>query len=192
MELRLCRVAESSCLPTHSIVPHISWHDLPYRRTTKRYEDSQRMAAFLFSSLKFNTTTFETSSVDSMSLIFMFLLCSTHGFRDVIGVTSALIYHAPVSRLLTLLRRIMISIVHNVGFCRLHFSVQVEVENVVFGMDWIEVVLSITRSTISQIESSVPDHFCCESESLKHHLVPNCLSEDLSVVTFQCSVIVRD
>ena len=30
MELTLCRVVESSCLPTHNIVPHISWHDLPY------------------------------------------------------------------------------------------------------------------------------------------------------------------
>ena len=27
MELILCRVVESSCLPTHNIVPHISWHD---------------------------------------------------------------------------------------------------------------------------------------------------------------------
>ena len=28
MELILCRVVESSCLPTHNIVPHISWHAL--------------------------------------------------------------------------------------------------------------------------------------------------------------------
>ena len=39
MELILCRVAESSCSPTHNIVPHTSWHDLPYRRTTKKYTD---------------------------------------------------------------------------------------------------------------------------------------------------------
>ena len=38
----------------------------------------------------------------------------------------------PVSRLLTVLRRIMISIVHIVGLGRVHFSVQVENENVVF------------------------------------------------------------
>ena len=35
IELILCRVAESSCLPTHNIVPHISGLDLPYRRTMK-------------------------------------------------------------------------------------------------------------------------------------------------------------
>ena len=38
----------------------------------------------------------------------------------------------PVSRLLTVLCKIMISIVHIVGLCRVHFSVQVEIENVVF------------------------------------------------------------
>ena len=32
MELIPCRVVESSCLPTHNIVPHISWHDLPCHR----------------------------------------------------------------------------------------------------------------------------------------------------------------
>ena len=28
----LCRVVESFCLPTRKIVPHISWHDLPYHK----------------------------------------------------------------------------------------------------------------------------------------------------------------
>ena len=37
-----------------------------------------------------------------------------------------------VSRLLAVLRRTMISIVHIVGLCRFHFSIQVEIENVVF------------------------------------------------------------
>ena len=36
MELVLCKVVESSCLPTHNIVPHISWHDLPDQRTMRR------------------------------------------------------------------------------------------------------------------------------------------------------------
>ena len=36
MGLILCRVVESSCLPTHNVVPHISWDDLPYRKTTKK------------------------------------------------------------------------------------------------------------------------------------------------------------
>ena len=33
-------------MPTHSIVPHISWHELPYRRTTKKYEDFPSMVFF--------------------------------------------------------------------------------------------------------------------------------------------------
>ena len=38
MEQILCRVAVSSCLPTHNIVPHISWHDQPCNKTMKKYE----------------------------------------------------------------------------------------------------------------------------------------------------------
>ena len=49
----LCRVVELSCFPTHNIVPHISWHDLPYHKTMKKYENSQSMEAFLFSPRKF-------------------------------------------------------------------------------------------------------------------------------------------
>ena len=48
-----------------------------------------------------------------------------------------------VSRLLTLLRKTLLGIVHIVGFCRLHFSVQVEIESVVLEIDWNELVLSI-------------------------------------------------
>ena len=48
MEYILCRVVESSCLPTHNIVPHISWHDLPHRRTTKKYEYFPSMVVFQF------------------------------------------------------------------------------------------------------------------------------------------------
>ena len=48
-----------------------------------------------------------------------------------------------VSRLLTVLRKTMISIVHIVGLCLLHFSVQVEIENVVFEKDWNEFVISM-------------------------------------------------
>ena len=53
MELTLCRVVESSCLPTHNIVPRISWHDLPYHRTTKRYEDFPSMVVFQLLQRKF-------------------------------------------------------------------------------------------------------------------------------------------
>ena len=36
----------SSCLPTHNIVPHISWHDLPGHRTTKKYQDVASVIVF--------------------------------------------------------------------------------------------------------------------------------------------------
>ena len=48
-----------------------------------------------------------------------------------------------VSRLLTILRKTMISIVHIVGLCGFYFSIQVEIENVVFETDWNEFILSI-------------------------------------------------
>ena len=53
MELVLCIVVESFCLPTHNIVPHISWHDLPYHRTTKKYADFPSMVIFQFLLRKF-------------------------------------------------------------------------------------------------------------------------------------------
>ena len=53
MEWILCRVVESSCLPTHNIAPQISSHDLPYHKTMKKYENSQSMEVFQFSPRKF-------------------------------------------------------------------------------------------------------------------------------------------
>ena len=44
--IELCIVVELSCLPTHNIVPHISWHDPPCRKTTKRYSDFPNMTIF--------------------------------------------------------------------------------------------------------------------------------------------------
>ena len=49
----------------------------------------------------------------------------------------------PVSRLLTVLRRTMIRKVHIVGLGRFHFSTQVEIEKVVFEIDWNEIILSM-------------------------------------------------
>ena len=48
MELILCEVVESFCLPTRNIVPHTSLHDLPYHKTMKKYEDFEGMDAFLY------------------------------------------------------------------------------------------------------------------------------------------------
>ena len=53
MELILCRVAESSCLPTHNIVPHTSLHDQPCHKTMKKYEDFEGMVTSLIHPLKF-------------------------------------------------------------------------------------------------------------------------------------------
>ena len=47
MEWILCRVVESFCSPTHNIVPHISLHDPPCHKTTKKYEDFEGMVISL-------------------------------------------------------------------------------------------------------------------------------------------------
>ena len=43
----ICGVAESSCLPTHNIVPHTSLHDQPCHKTMKKYEYFERMVTSL-------------------------------------------------------------------------------------------------------------------------------------------------
>ena len=53
MEWILCRVVESSCLPTHNVVPHTSLHDQPYHKTMKKYEDFEGMEVFQLLLLKF-------------------------------------------------------------------------------------------------------------------------------------------
>ena len=54
MELILCRVAASSCLPTHNIVPHTSLHDQPCHKTMKKYEDFEGMVISLLFPRKFS------------------------------------------------------------------------------------------------------------------------------------------
>ena len=53
MEQILCRVSESSCLPTHNIVPHTSLHDQPCHKTVKKYEDFEGMVISLLTQRKF-------------------------------------------------------------------------------------------------------------------------------------------
>ena len=48
----------------------------------------------------------------------------------------------------------MISIVHIVGLCRFHFSAQVEIENVVFEINWNEFVLSMLVHQILKMSAS--------------------------------------
>ena len=55
MGLILCRVILSSFLLTHSIVPHISWNDLQYRKTKKRYTYFPSMVIFRILPRKFVT-----------------------------------------------------------------------------------------------------------------------------------------
>ena len=81
MELIPCTVVESSCLPTHNIVLHISWHDPPYRRTTKRFEDSLRMEAFLFPPRKFAFQTWFCSCEQYLCL-FHIVFEYTPGIHD--------------------------------------------------------------------------------------------------------------
>ena len=74
MEYILCRVVESSCLPTQNIVPHISSHDPPYHKTMKKYEDSQSMEAFLFTSLKFAIQTWFCNCPQYLNIFTYFTL----------------------------------------------------------------------------------------------------------------------
>ena len=53
MEWILCKVAGSSCSPTHNVVPHISLHDQPCHNTMKKYEDFEGMVISLLLPLKF-------------------------------------------------------------------------------------------------------------------------------------------
>ena len=46
MDLIVCRVVESSCLLNHNVVPHLSWYDLPYHRTTKKHEKFSKYGSF--------------------------------------------------------------------------------------------------------------------------------------------------
>ena len=46
MVLIPCRVDESFCSPTHKIVPHISWQNLPCHTTTKKHADVPSMVFF--------------------------------------------------------------------------------------------------------------------------------------------------
>ena len=53
MEQILYRVVESSCLPTHNIVPYTSLHDHPCHKTMKKYEDFEGMVISLLSPRNF-------------------------------------------------------------------------------------------------------------------------------------------
>ena len=76
MELILCRVVESSCLPTHNIVPHTSLHDQRYQKTMKKYEDFEGMVISLLSPRKFAIRTWFCNCPQSLCLFGIVFGCS--------------------------------------------------------------------------------------------------------------------
>ena len=76
MEQILCSVVESSCLLTHNIAPHISFHDLPYHKTMKRYENSQSMEVFLLLPLKFAIQAWLCNCPQYLCLLHLVFECS--------------------------------------------------------------------------------------------------------------------
>ena len=81
MEWILCRVAESSCLPTHNIVPHTSLHDQPCHKTMKKYEDFEGMVISLLSPLKFAIQTWFCNCPQYLCLFRIVVECSP-SFHD--------------------------------------------------------------------------------------------------------------
>ena len=50
MELIPSKAVELFCLLTHNNVPHTSWHDLRFRRTTKKYSVFAGLVVFSYCS----------------------------------------------------------------------------------------------------------------------------------------------
>ena len=78
-----------------------------------------------------------------------------------------------VSRLLILLLKTLFGVFQAVDFFRVHFSVHIEIESLLFKIDWKYDRSFHTRSTISHSEFMFPDQFYCGSDSTSHHRVPH-------------------
>ena len=72
----LCRVVESSCLPTHNIVPRISLHDQPCHKTMMKYEDFEGMVISLLSLRKFAIRTWFCNCPQYLCLFGIVVECS--------------------------------------------------------------------------------------------------------------------
>ena len=94
MEQILCRVVESSCLLIHNIAPHNSLQDPPYHKTMERYEDSQRLEAFLFLPLNFAIRTWFSNCPQYLCLFRIFVECtpSIHDPRKMLVLTNRLFF----------------------------------------------------------------------------------------------------
>ena len=76
MEWILCRVVESSCLPTHHTVPHISLHDPPCHTTMKKYEYFEWMVISLLLPQKFAIQTWFCNCPQYLCLLRIVFECS--------------------------------------------------------------------------------------------------------------------
>ena len=76
MEWILCKVAESSCLPTHNIVPRTSLHDQPCHKIMKKYEDFEGMVISLLTPLKFAIQTWFCNCPQYLFLLRIVVECS--------------------------------------------------------------------------------------------------------------------
>ena len=91
--------------PTHNIVPHISWHDPPFRRTTKKYEDFPSMVIFQFTPRNFVSQTWLCNCQQ--------YLCSSH----IVFECSPSIHDQ--GKMLVLPNRLLCEVVFHIGsrFC---------------------------------------------------------------------------
>ena len=76
MELILCGIVESSCLPTHNVVPHTSSHDQPCYKTMKKYEDFEGMVISLLLPRKFAIQPWLCNCPQSLCLFGIVFECS--------------------------------------------------------------------------------------------------------------------
>ena len=75
MEQILCKVAGSSCLPIHNIVPHTSLHDQPCHKTMKKHEYFEGMVIFLILPRKFAIQTWFSNCPQYFCLFHIFFEC---------------------------------------------------------------------------------------------------------------------
>ena len=97
----------------------------------------------IFDSRGSSSSSFPTSTCarDSPAGSMLSPIGATSRCRVFLGLQSALLCHPRFPAADTSSHKTMISIIHIVGLCRFHFSVQVEMKNVIFEIDWSEFFL---------------------------------------------------
>ena len=94
MEWILCKVAGSSCLPIHNIVPHTSLHDSPYHKTMKKYDDFEGMVISLLTPRNFAIRTWFCNCPQHLCLFRIVVECSPsiHDPRKMLVLPNQLLY----------------------------------------------------------------------------------------------------